>query len=383
MTTIAKSKLQIPSYIKNVVVVLDYDYIDGGANKVAFAYARMYAEAGLKTFFFSGTHTIDAPKIDGVCFVSSNQIPTLRDKVVVRGILNGLYNFKAKRTLKELLSTLNPEETIIHIHGWTKILSSSIWDAACAFRVPVYLTCHDYFSVCPNGGLFNFKANEICHKKPLSLKCLACNCDSRNYGVKLYRCVRFFVQEKIVDICKKTTKFISISDFSENVLKGYLPKGILFERQYNPIDTLEIDSPIDFAKNEYALFVGRVSKDKGCDIFCRAVDNRNLKGIVVGDGPELETLKRQYAKSNIEFVGWKNRTEVFDYMKKARVLVFPSRWYEAAPLTVPEALSIGLPCIVSGCCAARDYIKSSSDGSVFNTVDELEDILKKYFDISK
>ena len=383
MATILKNGVDIPSHVRNVVVVLDHDYIDGGANKVAFAYARMYVEAGLNTFFFSGTHTANAPRIDGVHFISSHQIPSLQDKFIFRGLMNGLYNFKAKRVLKELLLKLNPKETIVHIHGWTKLLSSSIWNAAYELHIPIYLTNHDYFSVCPNGGLFNFKANKICHERPLSFKCLTCNCDSRNYGIKLYRCARFFVQTKIVDIYKKTSKFISISDFSENVLRQYLPKDASFERQYNPVDSLKINTSIDFTKNQYFLFVGRLTKNKGCDIFCQAVSDCNLKGIVVGDGPELKTLKNQFAESNIEFVGWKLRNEVFEYMKKARALVFPSRWYETDGLSVREALSIGLPCLVSGCCASSDYITDSSKGYVFNSLDELELNIKKYTKANK
>ncbi len=85
-----------------------------------------------------------------------------------------------------------------------------------------------------------------------------------------------------------------------------------------------------------------------------------------------------FANDNISFVGWKNRKEVFEYMKTARALVFPSLWYEAAPLTVPEALSIGLPCIVSDCCAAIDYIDDEKKGHVFGSLSELKSLIKNY-----
>ena len=49
-----------------------------------------------------------------------------------------------------------------------------------------------------------------------------------------------------------------------------------------------------------------------------------------------EKLEKQYP--NIEFVGWKNKDEVKQYMKGARALIFPSRWYETAGLTVLEAM---------------------------------------------
>jgi glycosyltransferase involved in cell wall biosynthesis len=58
--------------------------------------------------------------------------------------------------------------------------------------------------------------------------------------------------------------------------------------------------------------------------------------------------------------------------------VFPSRWYETAGLSVLESLSIGLPCIVSDCCAARDYIKDEKDGCLFSSLDDLKRCLSKY-----
>ena len=53
-------------------------------------------------------------------------------------------------------------------------------------------------------------------------------------------------------------------------------------------------------------------------------------------------------------MGWKNSEEVKKYMQSAKALIMPSRWYEAAPLTNLEALSVGIPSLVSNCCAASD-----------------------------
>lgn len=368
----------IPPHIKNVVIVNDFDYIEGGAAKVAVMTAEALVKAGFNTYFFSAVHKKDSPKISGVNYVTTNQYASLSDPNKLRGALNGLYNFKAARRLKQLLKGLNNKTTLIHIHTWTKALSSSIWNTAKSLDIPVYLTCHDYFTVCPNGGFFNYQKTKICKKKPLSISCLRCNCDSRNYGIKLYRFVRSFIQNKLVNIFKKTTKFISISDFSENILKENFPKNINFERVFNPTDVILSAEKIDPTQNKYFLFVGRLSKEKGCELFCQAITDLKLKGIVVGEGPDADRLHQMFANDNISFVGWKNRKEVFEYMKTARALVFPSLWYEAAPLTVPEALSIGLPCIVSDCCAAIDYIDDEKKGHVFGSLSELKSLIKNY-----
>ena len=235
----------------------------------------------------------------------------------------------------------------------------------------VVLTLHDYFTACPNGGYFNYRKNEICHIKPLSWKCIKCNCDSRNYAFKLYRLARQFVQNKIVKLNEKLKYVISISELSEKILKPTLGKNVTITRIYNPIDIDENEEKIDYSKNKYYLYVGRISKEKGVDIFCKAITELGLEGIVVGDGYEKEKLEKQYP--NIQFTGWKDKIEVKKYMKGAKALIFPSRWYETAGLSVVEAMSIGLPVIVSDNCAGVEFIKNGYTFEMGN----IEELIKK------
>lgn len=361
----------------NIVIINDFDYVQGGASKVAIETANLLAEntKDINIYFFSAVHddkTNLNPKIIKVC---TNQIEALRDKNKIRGFFNGIYNVKAKNKLKKLLDTLKKDETIIHIHGWTKSLSSSVFDIAFKKQYKVILTIHDYFTACPNGGYFNYPKNEICNLKPLSYKCIKCNCDSRNYVFKLYRILRQVVQNKIVKLNDKLENVITISEFSENILKNSLNKNTKITRIYNPIDFDEKAQKIDPSKNKYYLYVGRVSKEKGVDLFCEAISKLKLKGIVVGDGDQKKILEEKYP--NIEFVGWKDSEEVKEYMKKARALIFPSRWYETAGLTVLEAQSIGLFVIVSKNSAASEFITENVNGVTYSSSEDLIKKIKK------
>lgn len=352
--------------LKNVVVINDFDYIQGGASKVAIQTANLLKENNpdLNIYFFSGAHDSKSNLRSDVISICTNQGESLKSKNKLKGAIDNLYNFKAKKLLKELLLTLDRDETIIHVHGWTKCLSSSIFDVAFKMNFRLVLTLHDYFTACPNGGYFNYQKNEIWTVKPFSLKYILNNCDSRNYFFHLYRLLRFFIQDKIVRLNDRLTDVITISDFSENILKKTLSPNTHIHRVYNPIDLDPNREIVDYTKNDYFLYVGRISKEKGVDVFCEGVTKANKKGIVVGDGSELEKLKKEYP--NIEFVGWKNSQEVKEYMKKARALVIPSRWYEAAPLTPIEALQYGIPIISSDCNATIDYLKSGKNGTTFS-----------------
>lgn len=352
--------------LKNVVVINDFDYIQGGASKVAIQTANLLKENNpdLNVYFFSGAHDSKSNLRSDVISICTNQGESLKSKNKLKGAIDNLYNFKVKKLLKELLLTLDRDETIIHVHGWTKCLSSSVFDVAFKMNFKLVLTLHDYFTACPNGGYFNYQKNEIWTVKPFSLKYILNNCDSRNYFFHLYRLLRFFIQDKIVKLNERLTDVITISDFSENILRKTLNPNTHIHRVYNPIDLDPNREIVDYTKNNYFLYVGRISKEKGVDVFCEGVTKANKEGIVVGDGSELEKLKNKYP--NIEFVGWKNSQEVKEYMKKARALVIPSRWYEAAPLTPIEALQYGIPIISSDCNATIDYLKSGKNGTTFS-----------------
>lgn len=354
--------------IKNILIINDFDYTQGGASKVAIDTANLLCN-DYNVYFFSGDSSENSNLSKKVIKICTCQGEALKNKNKLIGAVNGIYNFKAKKMLKQVLIKLNSEETIVHIHGWTKCLSSSVFDICWKMNFKVVLTLHDYFTACPNGGYFNYKNNQICHIKPESCKCVVCNCDSRNYFFKLYRVIRQFVQNNIVKLNDNLTDVITISNFSENILKNTLNSNVRIHRVYNPIDLETSAKRVDYRSNEYYLYVGRVSKEKGVDVFCNAINELGLNGKVVGDGDEKIKLQKKYP--NIEFVGWKNSNEVKVFMKSAKALIFPSLWYEGAPLTPLEAMQFGVPVVSSSCNAAIDYI-NNENGYIYDNITELK-----------
>lgn len=364
-------KNKLPKDI-TIVIVNDFDYIQGGASKVALETANALYEKGYRVIFFSGTH--DNKKCPNCKYENITvSIPEcLKDKNKIRGALRGLYNFKSKKEFKKLLNKLDPNKTIIHVHGWTKTLSSSIFSIAFKKNFKVILTLHDYFTSCPNGGFFNYNTNQICKVNPLSYKCIRVNCDSRNYAFKLYRIIRQFIQNKIVKLPSKLQNIIYISDLQWKVLKENFNQNVNAKKILNPIDNYNPKNISNVSKEDYYLYVGRVSKEKGVDLFCAAITDLNLEGIVVGDGEELKRLQLSYPK--VKFVGWQEKKETEKYMSKAKALIFPSLWYEGAPLTVEEALNLELPCIVSDSSSAVEKIIDGKNGYIFksNNIDDLK-----------
>lgn len=349
-----------------VIIVNDFDYVQGGASKVAIDTAQILFDNNIDVTLFSATHKENNYKFNNI---SLNQKECLTDGI--KGAFRSLYNFKVKKEFGKLLDSCDKNNTIIHIHGWTKSLSSSVMDIAFKKNFKVIITVHDYFLTCPNGGYFDYNKNHICTICPMSLNCLKTNCDSRNYGFKLFRVVRQLIQNKNTKKLKNIKNIISISDFSIDKIKDKLDSKTNIVKISNPI-SIDKNDRTKVENNEYYIYVGRLSKEKGLDLFCEAVTSLNLKGIVVGDGSEKERLENKY--SNISFVGWKNKEEVEQYMKNSKCLIFPSLWYEGAPLTILESLALGIPCIVSNKCAGIEFI--TDDGLLFE-YKNVEDLKQK------
>ncbi len=76
--------------------------------------------------------------------------------------------------------------------------------------------------------------------------------------------------------------------------------------------------------------------------------DRALPLKVVGQG-QLAELVINVASSckQVEYLGAKSLDEVFDLMRRAEFLIFPSEWYETMGRTIMEAFAVGTPVVAS------------------------------------
>jgi len=90
---------------------------------------------------------------------------------------------------------------------------------------------------------------------------------------------------------------------------------------------------------KYLLCVSRVSKEKNLEKFLE-MDYPGYLKIMVGDGPMLETYRRQYPA--VHFTGFKTGEDLARYYANAEVFVFPSQW-ETFGIVMIEAMACGTP----------------------------------------
>jgi glycosyltransferase involved in cell wall biosynthesis len=358
-----------------IVIVSDFAYVDGGASKIALGSARALAQRGHRVLLFAAVGPIDPDllEIEGlsVCCLEQDEIAT--DPNRLRAAVRGFWNPNAAARFRDYLQKLEPADTVIHLHTWTKALSSSVVRTAIELRFPIVLTMHDYFSVCPTGGFFIHPTRQICHLRPMSAKCISTNCDSRNYGHKLWRVGRQWMQEHPGRLPSGLRHFITISDLSEEVLAPLLPKAATMHRVPNFID-IEKEPAADVEANSSFCFAGRLSPEKGPKLLAECSRALDLEVVFIGDGPQREEIERTTPKAS--FTGWVSAEKARAAMRFSRALVFPSLWYETQGLVVAEAAAMGIPAIVPSTSAARQWVADGMTGLVFRGGDAV-DLTKK------
>lgn len=360
--------------LSNIIIVNDFAHINGGASQVALTSALELAKNGYAVTLISAVAPIMPQlKHNNLTVYCLQQYEIIKDPNRFRAIIQGLWNFRAARLAKKVLNNLSSQNTIIHLHGWTKGLSSSVIRVAAKGNFRIVCTMHDYFLACPNGGFFNYKQNTICTIKPLSVKCVCTNCDARSYSQKLWRCVRQIIQRYFGRMPSAIKHYISVSDFSSRILTPFLPDNAKTYCIHNPIEISQQD-PVKVEQNENFVYVGRLTKEKGVIQFAQAAQQHDIHVQFIGDGCCKKEIANRYAKASI--LGWVAREKLIQLLQDARVLVLPSLWYETQGLVVLEAAALGIPAIVPDTSAAREFVVDGETGLWFKGGD-VNDLAQK------
>lgn len=355
----------------NIVIATDTCEVDGGASLVALGDAAALAREGHRVIFFSacGRPPEDG---EGIEWISLGQNNILNEPNRLKAICNGLWNFSAARAFTDLLGRLPRESTIVHVHSWSKALSGSVISTAHRRGFKLVCTLHDYFTVCPNGGLYDYPARQVCHRPPMSLSCISRNCDSRAYAHKVWRVLRQWIWRNLAGIPDKFDAMLAVSDFSANIISK-----LLGGRKIDVVNNISVltQAPLRPGGERAAIvYAGRVAAEKGVDVYLEAARIAHLRAEVWGDGPLLPELRDAWPEAH--FSGWLPKAELTQRLPGLIALVVPSLWYENSPMVIAEAAATGIPVIVSDNGAPATLVESGVTGLHFKAGDAA-DLAKK------
>jgi len=352
----------------NVVVLSETASVSGGKAKIAFDGARAVSALGHAVHLVCG----NGPVSDELTLQPNLTIHALGQNDIasdgnrVRAMVHGWWNPSARRYVGALLDSLNPDDTVVHVHSWTRALSASAIRAVIDRRFAIVLTTHDFLIACPTGTFFLQHRRCICRHKAMSLSCICSPCDSRSYRHKLWRVGRLAVQRHFGGIPLSIQHFIVPSYSAADILRPYFPQDAIVHCIPNTID-IDQQPPVDVGSHKEFVFVGRLTAEKGAELFAQAAALEVVPCRFVGDGSARAAIARVNPRAHI--TGWMAHRDGLQALRSARALVFPSRWHEVQPLVVLEAAGNGVPSIVSDTCAARELVVDGVTGLHFRTGD--------------
>lgn len=202
-------------------------------------------------------------------------------------------------------------------------------------------------------------------------------------GAPLKNWLTFYPVEKYLSQYTDTIITINSEDTSRarkftGTNTHYIPGvGIEFKNNYDK-SIRESKRESLGIKNDSVVMVsvGELNKNKNHQVIIKSLallDNNNSEYIICGEGKELVNLKRLVnkleLKHKVHFLGF--RKDVLEILQASDIFIFPS-YREGLPRSVMEAMSVGLPAIVSNIRGNIDLIDNNKGGFIINHMNEIE-----------
>lgn len=281
-----------------------------------------------------------------------------------------VYNRDAKQAMARLIADFKPD--IVHAFAIYVQLTPSILDAAREAGVPVVMSCNDYKHICPNYKLYHHgKVCEECKGGKFYRAVVnRCSHDSLVYSVA--SSVEAY-SHNLLDIYRKNVHtFLFASEFMAHKTEEFWGKGnFRWNMLRNPYESKAHQAPQELG--DYALYFGRVIDEKGVNILLDAAAiARDVPLVVVGDGPDLASLKQQadaQGLSHVSFVGAKWGEALNQILRDCRFVIVPSLWHENFPYVILQAFAMGKPVIGSKRGGITELVAHGERGLVYEATD--------------
>jgi len=299
------------------------------------------------------------------------------------------YNIEAQNKISKLFDATNPD--LLWGFGVHRHLSPSIFIEAKRRKIPVIHRLSDYAIICPDSRLTKGD-NSNCHELLCPLKgyhnavkysCVRQANDSNpskdpSLAASLVGAAELFFHHNFKLYRNNVSKFIAPSNFLRNTM---IRAGIAEDKiAHVPIFINPVEYEPEYVSEGYLLYFGRLSREKGLPLLLEVMKTlKNLKLVLVGDGPqrnELEALKQQQNIDNVEFLGKKHGEELKNIIKKSQAVIVPSTWYENSPNVLLESYALGKPVIGANIGGIPEYVEEGVTGVLYKH-DDIEELKEK------
>lgn len=326
----------------NILVVHNRYREAGGEDRVVEKESALLARHG---------HTV-------VHYTADNDTIAQVNPIALAGMT--VWNHRSYKDIRALL--VREAIDMVHVHNTLPLVSPSVYYAAAAEGVPVVQTLHNYRLLCPNA--LCFRGNSPC------VECITS--DSLMPAVR-HKCYRGSVAataavatmlhvHRTADTWEqKIDAYIAPSAFARTL---FVAGGLRDDRIFVKPHFVDPDPGVG-PGGGYAIFVGRLSPEKGIDTMLEAWSQLHTRMplVIVGDGPLAPKVAAAASQcKGISWVGRQARTDVQRLVGGAAVLVFPSVVYETFGQVIVEAYAAGTPVIASSGGAGAELVRREETG---------------------
>jgi glycosyltransferase involved in cell wall biosynthesis len=346
-------------------------FVMGGAERYFFDLQAVLEANGHTVIPFSMEHPDNFPTPYSRYFVDRIDFnvtgPLRKARVGLQSVGRIFYSTQAAERLARLIRDTRPD--IAHLHMIDHQISPSILPVLRRAGIPVVQTVHTYKLVCPTYRLYHMGRNQVCEKCLSGFYCraLADRCHKDSFFATLlvvletafHKSARFY--ERGIDRFLVPSRFMG-----DKLAEG----GIRPDRIRHLPYTIDISAyRPSFSAGRYALYMGRLSAEKGLFTLLRAVESGfEWPLVIAGDGPqrpELEAYAARRGLKRVRFAGRLDGDELRKTLDGAGFVVVPSEWHENSPLVIYESLAMGKPVIGAAMGGIPELITPGVDGALY------------------
>ena len=347
---------------QTVLMVHNYYQLPGGEDTVVANEKKLLEDNGHKVILYTRHNN----ELKSLTFLHKLLLP-----------FTTIFSVKTYRDIKKIIKENKID--IVHVHNTLNMISPSVYYAALKCKVPVVQTVHNFRLLCPAATFYrDGHICEDCLEKGLG--CAVKHSCYRNSKLQTLACVISTLVHRATGIYGKIN-YICLTEFNKEKLLNL--KQIKEEQIYikpnfeyielNPAQEEEIDH------NKF-VFVGRLDENKGIKFLLncwKEIADKHL--YIYGKGNlEAEVKQAEENNANMHYMGFQPIAAVLESLKTAEAMVFTSELYEGFPMTLIEAMAMGVPVVCADIGNHASIVKDADCGVLY--INKNEDSLKNAVD---
>ena len=290
--------------------------------------------------------------------------------------LRTLWNSQTYSFLRGLIRREQPH--IMHCTNTFPLISPAAYYAAQKEGTAVVQSLRNYRLLCPNTYfLWENKVCEDCLGRIFAWSSVIRRCYRGNREASTVTAAMNTLHRILNTWGSKVNMYFTPTEFAR---QKFIDGGLPSDKMAIKPNFIHPD-PGPGPGGHYAIFVGRLSKEKGIETMLKAwarmPDNVPLK--IIGDGPLREEVKSAAQRnSNIQWLGRKSPEDTLSTLGNASFLIMPSICYETFGRTIIEAFAKGTPVIASRIGALAELVDNNRTGLHFEPGNP-EELMRKVY----